>query len=126
MHMDKTGPGEPTEDGEKNEMTLPSKHRIRISIPGGQRPSTLILEQEGSPLYWNTKACVDLTLDQRLRRRPNIRPTQAFVFSVMSQLQACIVLRGRFLWLGCPCELRIKHVPNQSLITLFNLVSGLI
>ena len=30
-HIGLTGPGEPPEDGEINEMTLPSRHRIRNS-----------------------------------------------------------------------------------------------
>ena len=38
-----TGPGEPPEDGEMNEMTLPSRHRIRNASPGGLRPSRLHL-----------------------------------------------------------------------------------
>ena len=38
-------PGEPPEDGEMNEMTLPSRHRIRNSSPGGLRPSTLPLDR---------------------------------------------------------------------------------
>ena len=38
-----TGQGEPPEDGEMNEMTLSSRHRIRNSSPGGLRPSTLPL-----------------------------------------------------------------------------------
>ena len=32
-----------------NEATLPSRYRIRNSIPGGLRPSTLPLGHEGSP-----------------------------------------------------------------------------
>ena len=32
--LGQTGPGEPPEDGEMNEMTLPSIHRIRNSRPG--------------------------------------------------------------------------------------------
>ena len=39
---------EPPEDGEMNEMTLPSRHRIRNSSPGGLRPS----EHRRSPQYW--------------------------------------------------------------------------
>ena len=42
------GPGEPPEDGEMNEMTLSSRHRIRNSSPGGLRPSTLPLGHVGS------------------------------------------------------------------------------
>ena len=34
------------------EMTLPSRHRILNSIPGGLRPSTLPLGHGGSPQYW--------------------------------------------------------------------------
>ena len=30
------------EDGEMSEMTLPSRHRIRNSNPGGLRPSTTV------------------------------------------------------------------------------------
>ena len=33
-------------------MTLPSRHRIRNSSPGGLRPSTLPLGHGGSPQYW--------------------------------------------------------------------------
>ena len=39
-HTGWIGPGEPPED---DEMTLPSRHRIRNSNPGGLRPSTLPL-----------------------------------------------------------------------------------
>ena len=42
---------EPHEDGEMNEMTLPSRHRIRNSSPGCLRPSTLPLGHGGSPQY---------------------------------------------------------------------------
>ena len=42
-HVGKTGPGEPPEDGEVNEMTPPTKHRIRNSNPGCLRPSSLHL-----------------------------------------------------------------------------------
>ena len=45
------GLGEHCEDGEMNEMTLPSRHRIRNSYPGGLRPSTLPLGYGGSPQY---------------------------------------------------------------------------
>ena len=38
--------GEPPGDDEKNEMTLPSRHRIRNSSPGGLRPSSLLLREE--------------------------------------------------------------------------------
>ena len=34
------------------EMTLPSRHRILNSSPGGLRPSTLPLGHGGSPQYW--------------------------------------------------------------------------
>ena len=36
-HIGQTGPGEPPEDGEMIEMTLPSRHRIRNSSPGRAR-----------------------------------------------------------------------------------------
>ena len=45
-HIDKTGPGEPPEDGEIYEMTLSSRHSIRNSSPGGLRQSTLPLGHE--------------------------------------------------------------------------------
>ena len=35
-----------------NEMTLPSRHMIRNSNPGGLRPSSLPLGHGGSPHYW--------------------------------------------------------------------------
>ena len=42
-HLDQTRPGKHPEDGEMNEVTLSSRHRIRNSSPGGLRPSTLSL-----------------------------------------------------------------------------------
>ena len=42
-HICLTGLGEPPEDGEVNEMTLPFRHRIRNSNPGGLMPSSLPL-----------------------------------------------------------------------------------
>ena len=47
-HVSKTGPGEPPVDGEMNEMTPPSRHRIQNSNPGGLRPSTLPLGRGSS------------------------------------------------------------------------------
>ena len=44
-------PGEP-DDGQMNEMTLLSAHRIRNSSPGGPSTSTLPLGQGGSQQYW--------------------------------------------------------------------------
>ena len=38
-----------SEDGEMNEMTLPSRHRIQNSNPGGLRPRTLPFGHGGSP-----------------------------------------------------------------------------
>ena len=51
-HIGWTGPGEPPEDGDMNEMPLPSRYRIRNSSPGGLRPSTLPLCHGGCPQYW--------------------------------------------------------------------------
>ena len=42
-HIGLSWPGEPHEDGEMNEMTLPSRHNIRNSSLGGLRSSTLPL-----------------------------------------------------------------------------------
>ena len=39
------------EDGEMNEMTLSSRHRIRNSSPGGLNPNTPPLGHGGSPQY---------------------------------------------------------------------------
>ena len=50
-HIGYTGPGEPPEDGEMNEMTLSSRHMIRNLGPCGLRPSTLPLGHGGSPQY---------------------------------------------------------------------------
>ena len=47
----KRTPGEPPEDGEMSEVTLPSRHRIYNSNPGGLRPNTLPLGHGGSPKY---------------------------------------------------------------------------
>ena len=51
-HIGSTGQGETPEDGEMNEITLPSRHRIRNSHPGGMGPSSLRLGHGGSPQYW--------------------------------------------------------------------------
>ena len=50
-HAGYSGPGEPPEDGEMSAMTLPSRHRIRNSNPGGLGASTLPLGHGGSPQY---------------------------------------------------------------------------
>ena len=50
-HIGWTGTGEPPDDGEMNDMTLSSRHRIRNSSPGGLRPSTQPLGHGGSPQY---------------------------------------------------------------------------
>ena len=50
-HLCETGPGEPLEDGEMNEMTLSSRHRTLNSNPDGLRPSLLLLGHKGSPQY---------------------------------------------------------------------------
>ena len=50
-HIGQTGPGEPPEDGEMNEMILPSRQRIRNSSSGGLRPNTLPCGHGGSPQY---------------------------------------------------------------------------
>ena len=46
-----TGPGEPPENSEMSEMTLPSRHRIEHYSPGGVRPSTIPLGHRGFPQY---------------------------------------------------------------------------
>ena len=51
-HIGWTGPGEPPEDDEMDEMTLPSRHRIQNLSSGGLRLSTLPLGHGGSPQYW--------------------------------------------------------------------------
>ena len=64
----------PPEDGEMNEMTLPS--RIRNSSPGGLRPSTLPLGHGGSPAILNLyewagkKYFVSLKLEGQNPRSP--------------------------------------------------------
>ena len=50
-HMGQTGPGEPPEDGEMKEMTLPSRRTIRKSSPGGLRSSTQPLGHGDFPQY---------------------------------------------------------------------------
>ena len=45
-HIGWTGPGEPPEDGEINEMTLSTRHRVRISSTGSPRSSTPPLGHE--------------------------------------------------------------------------------
>ena len=50
-----SGPGEPPEDDEMNEMTLPSRHRIRNSSPNDLRPSTLPVGHGGFPHFTNER-----------------------------------------------------------------------
>ena len=50
-HTGQIGPGEPLEDGEMSEITLPYRHRIRNSNPEDLRPSMLTLSHGGSPHY---------------------------------------------------------------------------
>ena len=50
-NIGKTGPGEPPENGEMTELTLPVRHRIRNLGTGGLRPSTLPLGHGCSPQY---------------------------------------------------------------------------
>ena len=47
-HIGQTGSGETPDDDEMNEMTLPSRHRIRNSSPGGLMPNMLPLRHRGS------------------------------------------------------------------------------
>ena len=73
-HIGYTGPGEPPEDREMIEMTLSSRHRIRKSIPGGLRPSTLPLGHGGSPQYCRSHVDGEETLlflSNRRDREPN-------------------------------------------------------
>ena len=51
-HLGQTGPEEHPEDGEMNEMTLPSRQKTRTSSRGVLSPSTLPLVHWGSPQYW--------------------------------------------------------------------------
>ena len=50
-HVGYTRQGETPDDGEMNEMTLPSRQKIRNSGPGGLRPSMLPLCHVGSTKY---------------------------------------------------------------------------
>ena len=73
-HIGYTGPGEPPEDGEMNEMTVSSRHRIRNSRPGGLRPSSLPLGQ--FYMFYMSVLHVDgeetfLFLSNRRDRKPN-------------------------------------------------------
>ena len=51
-HVGQTATGEPPEDGEMNEMALPSRHRARNSSSGGLRPSMFLLCHGDSQQYW--------------------------------------------------------------------------
>ena len=92
-HVGWTGRGEPLEDGGMNEMTLPSRHRIRISNPGGLRPSTLPHGYGGSPQYWMfwserkktlcfMRLYIVLMLDQRRRLLTTYKTTKCVMFRV--------------------------------------------
>ena len=52
LNMGNTGPGEPPEDDEMNEMTLSIRHRILNSSAGGLRLSSLPLIPWGSSQNW--------------------------------------------------------------------------
>ena len=45
--------GDSPQDGDMNEMTVPSRHRIQNSSPGGLRASTQPLGHDSSPQNWN-------------------------------------------------------------------------
>ena len=66
-HTVKIGSGEPTEDGEMSEMTLPSRHRIQHLDPGGLKSSTLPLGHRGSPQYCFSR--VDMVFLANCRNR---------------------------------------------------------
>ena len=50
-HIGQIDAGEPSEDDEMKKMTLPSKHNIRNSNPGGMRSRTIRLGHGGCPQY---------------------------------------------------------------------------
>ena len=59
-HIGWIGPGDPPEDGEINEMTLPSRHRILNSSPDGLRPDMLTLGHGRLPTMLSQSPCVSL------------------------------------------------------------------
>ena len=67
-----------------NELTLPSRHRIRHSSPGGLRPSTLPLGYGGSPQYGGgegvTSAWSPLGNFLERQAHPNLSSNQVLLF----------------------------------------------
>ena len=60
-HVGLIGLGEPPEDGDMSEMTLPSRHRIRNSNPGDMRPSMLRTSKE---VIYITALVADLSVTE--------------------------------------------------------------
>ena len=95
------GPWEPPEDGEMNEMTLPSRHRIRNSSPGGLRPSTLPLVHGGSSQYWiftserGRNILFFWNLKARVGLEPAISKQAALTIAPGPPLQAVFQILGR-------------------------------
>ena len=73
-HIGWTGPEEPSEDGEMNDMTLPSRRRIQNSRPDGLRASTLPLVcASAHPMIlifdkWEEKHFLSLKIGYQYRR----------------------------------------------------------
>ena len=77
-HICETGPEEPPEDGEMNDVPPPSRHRIRNSSPGVLRKNTLPLGHGGSTQYsiftneWRRNILLLLNLNARAGDEPAI------------------------------------------------------
>ena len=128
-HRGLTGPGEPPEDGEMNEMTLSSRHRIRNSSPGGLRPSTLPLGHGGSPQYWlcdnnNCSMCYDKLLNPLGQKyvmcynNCSMCCTKIIyvlwkMFNVLLQIVQCVITIGQ-------CVIRKFSMCHNKLFKLFN------
>ena len=63
-HTGKIGSRKLPEDGEMT-VKLPSRHMIRNSNLGGLRPSTLSIDQGGSPQYWGRGSKTQLRLGEK-------------------------------------------------------------
>ena len=123
-HVGFTGPGEPPEEGEINEMTLPSRHRTRNSSPGGLRPSTLPLGHRGSPQYWiftsegegNILFLWNLKLEARAGFEPRSPTFQAGSFNHYTRVSA-LTSHWNIYFSYC-AKLKSLHQAFKQVLTL--------
>ena len=95
-------------------MTLSSRHRIRISSPGGLRPSTLPLGHGGSPEYWRSHVDGEETFFVSFKPpRPGTEPrTLAWKAAVLTSTLGSPPSLGTARWADLSTRHHIKPSPK--------------